>query len=179
MKRFFKKASLVLVALCLIVGSVLPSFASVVAVPGVVMHDESRDLDRGDGSTVNAYMYFCFTGTYETTANAGTAAGRNFAIRAICRGGNLDSHRTEVVVCAETEYILEGASGYYYEYRESDSNDTNSRYHELAIVNSDDPARQYIDGYSIIETTPIMGGERWMDIYDCTWNPDGPGWVED
>ena len=179
MKRFFKKASLVLVAFCLVVGSTLPSFAVIRGVPGEITHDGYKDLARGDGNSVSTYMYFCFTGTYDTTAAAGTAAGRSFAIRAECRGGNLDSHRTEAVVCAETEYIFEGSNGYYYEYIESDSNDTNGRFHEIAIVNSADPARQYIDGYSWIEMTPLMGGERWMDIYDCSWNPDGSGWTED
>ena len=92
MKRFFKKASLVLVALCLIVGSTLPSFAALVQYSGAYTFNESNYLDKGDGTTVSCYIYVCYTGTYD---NVDINSGRgNVAMRAECRGGNLNTHLT-------------------------------------------------------------------------------------
>ena len=175
MKRFFKKASLLLVVLCLVVGSVLPSFAAIRSVNGVITFFENRDIATGNGTaTANTFKYFCFTGAYDDETNV----AHNFAVRAECRGPSRDTHRTELFIDVETEYINEGALGYYYEVIEKDNYRTTDIYYNEAIINSEDPAKQRLIAYSWIDFTAVAGGEDWDEFFCCRWKPTKDGWSE-
>ena len=178
MKRFFKKASLLLVVLCLVVGSVLPSFAAIRGVEGVVTYSDSKCLDRGDGTTTSTYKYYCFTGNYDTTTGDAT----NFVIRIEGRVGDLDTHNYWLVLDVETTYIASNANGYYHLERDDNDATIEGRYIELVANNetNTDAPKQYLSAYAWLDYYGTAeGAEDWTDYYTCKWLRGSAGWVED
>jgi hypothetical protein len=101
-------------------------------------------------------------------------------VRADCRGGYLDTHRTELFICVETLYIDDGANGYYYDEVDLNSRTANSRYLEGIVWNDEDAPKQYLEGYVWMDFTATAGGEDWDETYICDWDPHhGIGWEED
>ena len=86
MKRFFKKASLLLVALCLVVCSVLPSFAAERRVDGVVTIVENPTIIG-----VRCMTYAYYSGTYDTV----NLWGISVCMTGECRGGPISTYTTQ------------------------------------------------------------------------------------
>ena len=172
MKRFFKKAFLVLVVLCLIVGSTLPSFAVGRVVDGTIYEFLTNDLDTGTGTQVSVYREFNFTGTYDTES----IINGNVVVSAECRGGYLDSHETNLFIDLVARY--QGTT-YYDECHDLHSSEENTRFLDATINEPLSVVHTKADSYAWIDMTATSGGEDWCQTYIADWYPGQTGWVED
>lgn len=169
MKRFFKKASLVLVALCLIVGSTLPSFATLRTVNGTFYDFSDAYLDTGDGSTVSVYREFNFTGTYDDES----VTNGNIVASAQCRGGYLDTHETWLHVDIVARY---SGVTYYDEVVEYYSSEENSRFLGATINEPYSVIHTSATSYAWIDMTATNGGEDWCKTHIHSFTPGETGW---
>ena len=176
MKRFFKKASLLLVVLCLVVGSVLPSFAAVRVVDGVITYDEQRNLNTGDGRSVSTFAYMCFTGTYDLE---NLRAG-NIAVYAECRGGYLDTHETELCIDLTAKDTINGeVTTYYDHYYYANSSEENVRYFQDNVNESYTTIYTSAKCYAWVDMIAYAdAGDSWLTYYSCRWTPGQIGWTQ-
>jgi hypothetical protein len=152
MKRFFKKVSLVLVALCLIIGSTLSSSAAMVGLSGAYTFDDQRTLTTGTGTTTSCYMYVCYTGAY----NEYDDDDGYFVMRAETRGGSTSTHLTSV--CMEMD---------------CDSTGVNKQVDK----NSETEGSRYLEGYIRAERGEVYSGNGTIQVYiDAT--AGGQSWEE-
>lgn len=159
MKRFFKKASLLLVVLCLVVGSVLPSFAAIRSVSGVLNFLDNPLL--WDGTSCLSYAYY--TGTYNTD----TGLGNNVVMRAECRGGAVDDFKTNQT----TRFYSAGSD--YSDYTRLTSETLGTRYLE----------KVYNLPYATIFATATCMVEQeveyeWDKLYKGMWTNSSEGWID-
>ena len=177
MKRFFKKASLVLVALCLVVGSTLPSFATLRLVNGTIHDFETKNIkisddgDTDDDDDPKAYVYreFYFTGTYDDES---IALG-NLSVSAECSGGDLDSHEIWLYVDMVARYQGET---YHDEVAECYSTEENSRILSQSIDHPYTVIHTAATSYAWIDMIATGSGENWCKTHRHVFTHGETGW---
>ena len=176
MKRFFKKASLLLIALLLVAGSVLPSLAVRQPVDGIYSYHDDPTLSTGLSSpnftSVKTYFSCTFTGTW----NDSDADDGNVVAAAECRGGYLDTHRTDYTLGFLAE---ENGVEYYWDATEYCSVYDNARYFEHAYNFTYEEIYSYAEAWTSVEFTATAGGESRDYFCDGHWTPGQIGWVMD